>query len=89
MDVKFRTTTQTPSSTLAVKGLRFIDYCMLLKEIERNQCNVCPPNNSLSCFYNKGWRMTFLKRIYTPEESFPSRLFSSCTCNYLDKDKKF
>ena len=66
----------------------------LLHVIERNwklisvmyvpQITLC-----LKCFYNKGWRMIFIKRIYTPEESFPSRLFSYFTCIYLDKDKKF
>lgn len=35
--------------------------------------------------------MIFFKHIYTPGESFPSRLFSYFACNYwyLDKDKKF
>ena len=47
------------------------------KKLKVNQCNVCPPNKSLSCLYIKGWTMIFFKRIYTPGESFPSRLNQS------------
>ena len=40
-------------------SLRLIEYCILLKKLKANQCNVCPPNNSLSWFYIEGWTMIF------------------------------